>query len=99
VGIELLSERFKHQILGVLGCWDRMLVFGTMPKICCAEGMTSYLSAKQVRVFDYPKFAEPFRNELRVNAERLAAANGIKIEFIRKRNFRKEDRIKEILTK
>jgi hypothetical protein len=96
VGIELLTERHKDQI-GGLGCWDRMLVFGTLPKICYAEGMTWYLYAKQVRIFDYPKFAEPFRNDLRENAERLAAANGIEIEFIRKRNVRKEDRVKEIL--
>ena len=43
-----------------------------------------------------PALAEPFRDELRENAERLAAEAGIEIEFIRKRNFRKEDRVKEI---
>ena len=85
MGIELLTERLKDQIAGVLGCWDRVLIFGTLPKICYAEGMTSYLYAKQVRIFDYPKFAEPFRNRLRENAERLAADNGIEIEFLRKR--------------
>ena len=46
-----------------------MLVFGTLPKICYAEGMTSYLYSKQVRILDYPKFAEPFRDHLRSNAE------------------------------
>ena len=99
MGIELLTERHKDQILGVLGCWDRMLIFGTLPKICYAGGMTSYLYEGQIRIFDYPKFAEPFRNELRENAERLAAASGIEIEFIRKRNVRKEDRVKQILAK
>ena len=43
MGIELLTERLKDQIAGVLSCWDRMLIFGTLPKICYAEGMTSYL--------------------------------------------------------
>ena len=37
---------------------------------------------KQVRIFDYPKFAEPFRDRLRENAERLVAGIGISIEFI-----------------
>src|SRR4051812_19963771 len=91
MGPTLLTERHEEQIAGVLSCWDRMLVFGTLPKICYAEGMTSYLHANQVRIFDYPRFAEPFRE----NAERLAADNGINIEFIRKRNVRKEDRVKE----
>jgi len=99
VGIELLTERHKDQIAGVLGCWDRVLVFGTLPKICYAAGMTSYLFAKQVRIFDYPRFAEPFRDQLRENAERLAAANGMEIEFLRKRNARKEDRVKETLAR
>jgi hypothetical protein len=76
MGIKLVTERLKDKIGGALGCWDRVLIFGTMPKICYAEGMTSYLYAKQVRIFDYAKFAEPFRNQLRENAERLAAANG-----------------------
>lgn len=97
MGVELLTERHKEQIAGVLSCWDRVLIFGTLPKVCYAEGMTSYLYEKHVRIFDYPRFAEPFRDQLRENAERLAAANGIEIEFLRKRNVRKEDRVKEIL--
>ena len=52
-----------------------MLVFGTPPKICYAGGMTSYLYEHQVKIFDYAHFAEPFRNQLRANAERLAAEN------------------------
>jgi hypothetical protein len=97
VGLTLLTERHEHQIAGVLGCWDRVLIFGTLPKICYAEGMTSYLYERKVRIFDYPKFAEPFRNELRENAERLAADNGIEIEFLCHRKGRKEDRVQEIL--
>jgi hypothetical protein len=99
VGVELLTERLRDEIAGVLACWDRVLIFGTLPRICYAEGMTSYLYAKQVRIFDYPKFAEPFRDRLRENAERLAAANGIQIEFIRKRKVRKEELVKAALGK
>jgi hypothetical protein len=97
VGVELITERHSGQIAGVLGCWDRMLVFGTLPKICFAGGMTSFLYERKIRIFDYPKFAEPFRNRIRENAEKMAAEAGIEVEFIRKRNFRKEDRVKEIL--
>jgi hypothetical protein len=99
VSIELLTERHAAQLEGVLGCWDRMLIFGTLPRICFAGGMTSFLFERQIRIFDYAKFAEPFRNRIRENAEQRAAEAGIEIEFIRKRNFRKEDRVKEILAK
>jgi len=97
MGLTLLTERHADQIAGVLSCYDRILVFGTLPKICFAGGMTSYLYEQKVRVFDYPRFAEPFRDQLRENAEHLASENGLEIEFIRKRNFRKEDRIKKVL--
>ena len=75
------------------------MIFGTLPKICYAAGMTSYLYERKIRIFDDPKCAEPFRNALRGNAERLAADNRIEIEFLRKRNVRKEDRVKVILSK
>lgn len=99
MGVELLTERHAEQIAGVLGCWDRMLIFGTFPGICFTGGMTSFLYERNIRIFDYPKFAEPFRNRIRENAEHLATEAGIEIEFIRKRNFRKEDRVKEIMAK
>jgi hypothetical protein len=96
---QLLTERYTAQIAGVLGCWDRVRIFGTLAKICFAAGMTTHLNERRVRIFDYPRFAEPFRDELRENAERLAAEAGLEIEFIRKRNFRKEDRVKEVLVR
>src|SRR3954452_7300280 len=99
MAIELLTERHGDQIAGVLGCWDRMLIIGTLPKICFAGGMTSFLFERNIRIFDYPRFAEPFRNRIRENAEKLAADTGVEIEFIRKRNFRKEDRVKQVLAK
>ena len=83
----------------MLGCFDRMLIFGTLPGICFAGGMTSFLFERKIRIFDYPKFAEPYRNRIRENAEQMAAKGGVEIEFIRKRNFRKEDRVKEIIAK
>ena len=49
------------------------------------------------RLFDYPKFAEPFRNRIRKNAEKMTAGAGIEIEFIRKWNFQKEGRVKDIM--
>src|SRR5450755_2721798 len=97
MGMVLITERHSEQIQGVLSCWDRMVVFGTLPGICFAGGMTSFLFERKIRIFDYPKFAEPFRNRIRENAERMAAEAEIEIEFIRKRNFRKEDRVKELL--
>ena len=58
--------------------------------------MTFYLFFKGIRIFDYPKFAEPFKEELRSNAEQIAKYNGIEIEFVSKSHIRKEDLVKKV---
>ncbi|MCI0419335.1 MAG: MarR family transcriptional regulator, partial [Acidobacteria bacterium] len=93
-----LLERYKNQIRGVISCYDRVIIQGTLPGLCYAEGMASYLARNGIRLFDYPRWAEPFREKIRTNAEAVAQKNGLTIEFIRKiDSFRKEDRIQEIL--
>lgn len=92
-----LLDRHQKQIVGVLSCWDRVIVHGTLPGFGHSAGMTSYLRAHGIRIFDYTKFAEPLRDQIRSNAERLAEENGIKIEFLRKSNVRKEAFVERIL--
>jgi hypothetical protein len=96
---ELLSERYANDLDGVLSCYDRIVITGSLLPFCYAQGMTHYLYQQGIRVFDYPQFAEPLRDHIRENAEALAAANGVKIEFIRKQDFRKENRVQQILKK
>lgn len=91
-------ERHRDHIEGVLSCWDRVIIQGTLPGFCYADGMTSYLRAHNILIFDYPKFAEPLRERIRANAEAIAQKEGVTIEFIRRiDSFRKEDRIQSIL--
>jgi hypothetical protein len=96
---ELLSERYMDQLDGVLNCYDRIVITGSLMPFCYAQGMTRYLYQQGIRIFDYPKFADRLRERIRENAEALAQANGVQIEFVRKKDFRKESRIQEILKK
>ena len=94
----MIPERYQEQISGVLSCYDRMLLQGTLPGWCYDQGMTTFLYSRQIKIFDYPQFAQVLREKVRENAERIARENGIEIEFIRKADtFRKEKRIKNIL--
>jgi hypothetical protein len=85
--------------MGTLSCPDRIILTGTLPQICHSQGMTSYLYSKGVKIFDYPKFAEPFKEEIRANAEKMAENNGAEIEFVAKSHIRKEDLVKKVLDK
>jgi hypothetical protein len=95
--IAALIDRYADKIKGVLGCYDRVVLTGTLPDICHADAMAGYLKSRQVRLFDYPRWAEPLRDKIRENAERLAADHDLEIEFIRRRDFRKEERVKAIV--
>jgi hypothetical protein len=93
----LLSERYRERLAGVLSCYDRIIVTGTLPGVCYAKGMTAFLSARHIRIFDYPRFAEPLRDRLRERAAELAAAAGITIEHIANSHIRKEEVVAKVL--
>jgi hypothetical protein len=95
--MEPFIERHASKIQGVLSCMDRIVLNGTIPGICYADGMTNFLKTQGIRIFDYTKWAEPLRDEIRVNAERLATENSLEIHFLRKKNFRKEDYVAQII--
>ena len=94
----LLTERYRERLAGVLSCYDRIIVTGTLPGACYAKGMTAFLSARQIRIFDYPQFAEPLRDRVRERATELAAAAGVTIEHIAQSHIRKEDVVAKVLT-
>jgi len=93
-----LLERYASKIKGMLSCFDRVIIHGTLPDLCHAAGMTAYLKSRGVRIFDYPRWAEQWRDQLRTHVETLATTEGLTIEFIKKvKAFRKEDRVQQIL--
>ena len=88
--------RYSKLIRGVLSCFDRVVIMGTLPDICYAAKMEWQLSQRGIRIFDYTKFVQPMRERIRANAERVARENGLEIEFLKK-SPRKKKRIQEIM--
>ena len=93
-----MVDRYADQIEGVISCYDRVVLRGTLPTLRYAKGMVSHLYKQDIRIFDYSKeFAEPLRNEIRTKAEQLAEQNGLEIEFVHRSGFCKEKRIAKLL--
>src|SRR6204780_4083526 len=63
-----LMERYDDRIAGVLSCYDRVVFTGTLPVVCYAAGMTGYLNANGIRIFDYPEFAKTLRDRVALPA-------------------------------
>lgn len=94
-----LLERYGDRLHGVLSCYDRIVVTGTLPEACYAAGMTSFLSTRSIRIFDYARFAEPLRDAIRARAAELAAGADIQIEHIAKAHIRKEDVVAKVVAR
>jgi len=94
---QALTERYGEHLAGMLSCYDRILITGTLPNVCYAGGMTHLLYSKKVPIFDYTKFAMALRERVREQAQAIATKAGIAIEHIAKRHIRKEEVVAKIL--
>jgi hypothetical protein len=93
----MLAERYVANLHGVLSCYDRIIVTGTLPGACYAGVMTSFLYAHGIRIFDYPRFAEPLRDRIRERVQEVCTATGVEIEHVNKSHIRKEDLVARVL--
>ena len=94
-----LVNRYAVNMHGVLSCYDRILITGTLPGACYADGMTSFLYSRGVRIFDYAQFAEPLRDRVRARALEVCAGAGLEIEHVSKSHIRKEELVQQVLAK
>src|SRR6201993_2345007 len=94
----LLTDLYHDRLAGVLSCYDRIVITGTLPGACFAEGMPKLLKARGIRVFDYAtQFAAPLRDRVRETAAGLAASAGVAIQHIARNHIRKEDVVAKVL--
>ena len=95
--MQLLTERYRERLVGVLSCYDRIIITGTLPGACYAAGMTSFLYSRGIRIFDYARFAEPLRERIRAAAEAAATTAGAAMQHVNKAHIRKEDVVAAVL--
>lgn len=94
----LLTEKYEADILGVLYCYDRLLINGVAGTFGYADGMTTFFNVNKYKIFDFAKIFTPVTEKIKENAEKIADKNSLKIEYIRKAGaFRKDDKISEII--
>jgi hypothetical protein len=66
-----LLQRYEPDIVGVLGCFDRVVVTGTLTEVAYPDALAAVLHREGIRCFDIGQFAEPLRQ--RRSRERTGA--------------------------
>lgn len=88
-------KKYSDKIQGVISCYDRVVIKGTLPNACHAGAMTNLLYRNNYLLKDITKFTNPLRNSLYDNAKKIAKSEGIEIQYIRNsKQVRKEDLVK-----
>lgn len=91
-------KKYADKIQGVLSCYDRVVIKGTLPNASHAGAMTNLLYRKNYMLKDITQFTDPLRNKLYKNAKQIAKSAGIEIEYIRQpKKVRKEELVKKII--
>jgi len=49
----LLTDRYAARIAGGVSCDNHIVIIGTLPGVCDAEGMAAYLCSHGIRLFDW----------------------------------------------
>lgn len=97
--MEHLIDKYKEQISFSISGYERLILTGSMPEISYGGGMSAYLNKRGIKIFDYAKFAEPFRDMIRSKIDLLVKESGVEVEYINKGGIRKEAVVCEVLKK
>jgi hypothetical protein len=95
--MDTIIERNAGQIRGVLKCFDRVVLQGSLPGVGYPAGMQMFLNRFGIKIFDFAEFAKPLTDRIRATAQSVAEEHGLKIEYANKRTFNKERFVAQIL--
>lgn len=92
-----LAHRYANRIKGTLACFDRLIIWGTLPAVSHVGGMMAHLTAAGTRLAQFTDRARELRDRLMKHLERTAEAEGVPIEYLASASIRKEARVQEII--
>ena len=98
--MESITTLYQNQVAGVLNCYDRVVLTGTLLSRCYAEGMERNLRIHKILCYDFPEqVAKPLADKIKTHAAITAGQAGLEIEYLGRSNIRKETLVQERLAK
>ena len=92
-----LTERYAENIAGVLSCYDRVQLCGTLQGVGYDRGMTSYLKSRHIPIRDFPEWAAGVTEQLRRHVEGLARDHDVPVRYLADSTQRKEELVQQCL--
>ncbi len=89
--VTLFGGRHDSKICGVISCFDRVMIKGTLPTACHTKALEGSLWLKNVLFKDYPNYALGLRDEIRTHIESLSKRENVPVHHLRSPKIRKED--------
>jgi len=94
---DLLTQRFEQNIHGTIGCFDRLVFYGTYKPIQYPKAMGYHIYSEGIKLIDYEKkFANKLRLQMTGRIKEIATQENIQIHHMG-RNIRKESFVSDIL--
>jgi hypothetical protein len=95
--MKTLVERHSKEVVGTISCFDRVVITGTLPDMAHRSAAERFLATAEIPLGDFASCFKKLRDDIAHNANNLAEASGLSVQYVDRKNFRKEERIKEIL--
>jgi hypothetical protein len=97
--VPALLQRYAEEVESQLQCFDRIVLQGTLVDVAYPAALSKRLQEAGLSLGELTAFAQPLRDEICANAQRLAREAGAEVEFVSRKNFRQEERIAEVLAR
>jgi len=78
-----IEQRYSEELVGKLGCFDRMIIFGTLNGLRCGKAVAHELTSLNLGAYDLKIFAEPLTEAIKQRAQELAEENGVEIRYMK----------------
>ena len=97
--MKTLVERHGSKVLGVLGCFDRVVLEGRLRPLSYGLGMTCWLEDHGCAPAQFSDYFKEYTWALHEKAKRVAAEAGTRVELVLSQQVRKEDIVARELAK
>jgi hypothetical protein len=95
--MERFLKRHAGRISGVLSGFDRVVFRGILRSLSYVNGMDAFLASHRILYKDFGAFAERVSNEVKVQAEAIAAKHKRPLHYLESAQVSKEDLARRIM--